>query len=152
MKAFTTDDIVELRNIDNEDFEFSVYGVPGYLIPAGQTEKMPGYMAQLCMKHMCDQVMQKRDMVQLMNNKVARDEIYEEIFVGVEPTIKPMPRNDAERARAEFEAARAGNGPAQQSGAQTVVTAGVEESIANELIDKLDADNNEKSAFVDMDQ
>lgn len=152
IKPFTTDDIVELQNIDDEDFEFSVFGVDGYLIPAGQTEKMPGYMATLCLKHLCDIVMQKRGETQMLNNPIARAKVYDEIFVGVEPTLKPMPKNDAQRAQAEFEAAR--NGKVPSTSQTQAAQAGVEDELADGLINSLETTNapegTEPSAFAGL--
>lgn len=132
MQPFSTDDIVIIKNIDDEAFEFEMFGEPGYVVEAGATERMPGYMARHAMKHLIDKILQKRGDTLQMNNPLMRQELYEQVFQSVEKVIKPMPRNDAQRAKDEYEKTR------KTEPGLTVATEGIEDTLADNLINDLE--------------
>ena len=136
-ETFTADDIVTIKNIDGEAFEFTLYGET-YLIPAGESAPMPGYMAAHAIKHMIDEMMQKDGKTRLTNQPNERKLYYERIFVGVEKTLKPKIITDSERARAEFDKAR---GATTEAKGLNVATEGIEDEVADSLVNELEANN-----------
>jgi hypothetical protein len=81
--------IVTLKNVDNEDFVFSVDKVP-YLFKAGEVRNFPKFMANLAVKHLIDKILEKRDKEgKLMTNPKEREALASQIVVGEEQYDRP---------------------------------------------------------------
>jgi hypothetical protein len=99
---FDKDSQVTLKNPTSEDFKWSASGKP-YLLPAGAVRIYPGYVANLCVKHFVDKMMNedsKKDpnVEKRMTNWLARaeyadkiivkeDRVHEEINEGIEMEV-----------------------------------------------------------------
>ena len=81
--------IVTLKNIDSEDFTFSVDNQP-YLLKAGELRNFPKFMARLAVKHLVDKILVKQDVEgKKMANKALREEVASKIIVNEEDFAIP---------------------------------------------------------------
>lgn len=81
--------IVAIKNIDDEDFIFSV-DKERYVIPTGEIRRFPKFMARLAIKHLIDKVLQKEDpQGASLGNQAKRDEVGSKIFVVEEKFEEP---------------------------------------------------------------
>ena len=88
--------IVTLKNIDDEEFVFSV-DKQKYIIPAGETRKFPKFMAQLAIKHLVDKILQKEDPEgKTLTNEAKRDEIVSKILIAEQGYEQPKVPTDAD--------------------------------------------------------
>lgn len=87
--------IVTLKNVDNEDFTFSVDNQP-YLLKAGEVRNFPKFMAKLAVKHLIDKILVTRDPEgKQMANKAMREELALKIVVNEEDfNIPAKPTTD----------------------------------------------------------
>jgi len=82
---FDKDSQVTLKNPTGEDFKWSASGKP-YLLPAGAVRIYPGYVANLCVKHFVDKMMNEDaikdpNVEKRMTNWLARAEYADKIIV-----------------------------------------------------------------------
>lgn len=81
--------LVSIKNIDNEDFVFSV-DKQQYIIPAGQVRRFPRFMAVLGVKHLIDKLLQKQSPKgDTLTNQARRDEIGAKIVINEETYEEP---------------------------------------------------------------
>lgn len=92
----TNYNIVTLKNIDDEDFIFSVNKVQ-YVIPAGKSRRFPKFMATLAYKHLVDKLLLKEDPEgTLLGNQGKRDEVGTKILISEETYEQPEVPTDGQ--------------------------------------------------------
>lgn len=88
--------IVTLKNIDDEDFEFAVNSSP-YFISANEVRNFPKFMAQYAVKHLIDKILNKRGIA--TNNVAKREELAGQIVINEEVFARPKALSENERNR-----------------------------------------------------
>jgi hypothetical protein len=81
----SSNDIVTIQNIDDEDFVFEYArseGNPPYTIPAGAVKRYPRFLAEHAVKHLIDKILNKGKIK--TNNMKAREELASQIVLEVE--------------------------------------------------------------------
>lgn len=86
--------IVTIKNIDNEDFDFRVNKEP-YTIKAGEIRNFPKFMAELAVKHLIDHLLNKEDT--RTNNKVKREALASRIVIGENKYERPAEKSLREK-------------------------------------------------------
>lgn len=89
----TIHDIVTLKNIDGEDFEF-MYDKRLYFIPAGQVRRFPRFLADHAVKHLVDKLCNKHEL--RTSDEAARARFAAQIVVQVETFDEPTARSQAD--------------------------------------------------------
>lgn len=89
----TIHDIVTLKNIDGEDFEF-MYDKHPYFIPAGQVRRFPRFLAEHGLKHLIDKMLNKQQLK--TSDEVQRARLAQQIVVNVETFEEPPAKSQAE--------------------------------------------------------
>jgi len=88
--------IVTIKNVDDEDFVFSVDKVQ-YIIRTGETRNFPKFMARLAVKHLVDRILLKKDPDgALLGNTGERNKVSDEIVIGEDTYEKPRMPTDQE--------------------------------------------------------
>lgn len=88
--------ILTVKNIDNEDFIFSV-NKEQYLIKAGETRNFPKFMVNIGLKHLIDKILLKKDPEgKLVRRTDLRDELASQIIIDEVSYAKPQTPTDAE--------------------------------------------------------
>jgi len=96
MDSPNINDIVTMKNIDNEDFDFE-YGNVEYRIAEGQTKLLPRFMVDVALTHLIDKILEKQDHSgMLMANKKKRAELADKIILHVDEYVAPRVKTDAE--------------------------------------------------------
>lgn len=90
----TLNDIVTIQNVDDEPhdivFDSRSYG----LIDAGQTRRLPRFLASHAMKHIIDHVLNKQN--KPVNNQIERRNLADKILVGVEKVTQSAPQTESD--------------------------------------------------------
>lgn len=89
----TIHDIVTLKNVDNEDFEF-MYDKRPYYMPVGQLRRFPRFLADHAVKHLVDKLCNKNDV--RTSDDAARARFAAQIVVQVETFEEPPARTQAD--------------------------------------------------------
>lgn len=88
--------LVTIKNIDNEDFVFTVNKEP-YLIKAGEVRNFPKFMVSIGLKHLIDKILTKRDPEgKLVRRTDLRDELASQIIIEEITYAKPVAPTDEE--------------------------------------------------------
>lgn len=85
--------IVTIQNIDTEDFHFA-YNKRPYMVAAGEVRRFPKFLAEHCMKHLIDHILNKKDIK--TSNVEERSKLATQIYVGEERLDAPPVKNEDE--------------------------------------------------------
>jgi len=89
-ELYQRESLVKVKNIDTEDFNFRVAG-KDYIVKAGSTASMPGYMANHFVSKLTDKIMIDGKKEAQMNNELIRSNYYSKIDQGIlNDSIKPV--------------------------------------------------------------
>lgn len=86
---YNRDDQVLVWNPLDYDFEFRVEGSP-YIVRVGDKAEMPGYMANMFIHGVVDELMQKDKKLVHLNNKEERQKYVEKIVVDFRAALAPV--------------------------------------------------------------
>lgn len=121
---FTSTDIVRVHNPDDEDFTFqfgtnATFDAKGravsaepimYLLPAGATIPMHGYMADYVCQHLTKRILQKLGQTNRLNNGDTLKAWAIKIILGKEDIIMPQAQvSEGQRIKQEFDRIQAAN-------------------------------------------
>lgn len=97
-------DIITLRNIDEEDFNFEYDRSRGnypYVIKAGGVARYPRFLADHAMKKLIDKILDRQKIK--LNNEPARAELRERIFVEEEVFQQVPQQTEADKLRRDVD-------------------------------------------------
>ena len=85
--------IVSIKNIDTENFSFA-YNKRPYQIAAGEVRRFPKFLAEHCMKHLIDHLLNKKEIQ--TNHPTERASLAEQIYISEEKFEAPPVKNEDE--------------------------------------------------------
>lgn len=130
---FNRDDQILVWNPFSDDFDFRVEGQP-YIVRAGDKAEMPGYMANMFVKNVVDEMMQKDKKLPQLTNETERQKYVDKVVINVRKALAPVKPDETGEARvlsyekkgelanATFAAGREHELPLQRSEASTLTS------------------------------
>lgn len=83
------DQQVTVSNPTKDNFQFQVGG-KDYEVKAGKSVKMPGFIAWNYVYHQASQLAQADGVGTLWNEPTTREEYYEKLVVGIDPSVQDV--------------------------------------------------------------
>ncbi len=137
---FNRDDVITVINPLDYDYQFGSEGEM-YIVPKGDTCPIPGYMANVYVKGIVDELMQKDNKLTQMTDKLHREEYVSKVVVHVKESLKAvserMQEDEAERKPIVLSGKLAGADFGQAKEVAVDLTPDSGQPITNEELDKL---------------
>jgi hypothetical protein len=99
---FNRSDIVRVKNIDNEDFNYRFEG-KDYLVKKDETLLMPGSMANHFVYHFVNYLMIKENKILQMREVISRKPYIDKIFLGIEKSAALIEKVETQEEKTERE-------------------------------------------------